>query len=72
MPWDKRKITEAQGRILNLLADGKQHAIIPELKEMGYSNPYHAIRALEDKGLIELTVEGGYHSRWQLAPQEGR
>lgn len=64
---NKRKITEAQQRILNLLADGKSHNLIPELLDMGHYNQLPAIGALERKGLIKVVVEGGYYSWWELA-----
>ena len=61
-----KSITQAQQRILELLGDGKFHALILELDNMGYMNQRPAITALEEKGLIKVVVEGGYYSRWQM------
>ena len=56
----------AQERILILLGDGELHALIPELLAMGFYNQLPAIKALEGKKLIEVAVNDGYYSRWQL------
>ena len=66
MPRDKYKITEAQQRILDLLSDGKLHALLPELEELGHWNQFPAIGALERKQLIKVVIADGYYARWQL------
>ena len=65
-----KSITQAQQRILDLLSDGRLHALLYELDNMGYINQHPAITALEGKGLIKkewgVVVAGGYYTRWQM------
>ena len=63
----KKKITQSQTRILDMLQDKEQHPLLIELEEAGYYNQFPAIRALEDKGLIIVTIPEGYYSRWALS-----
>ena len=46
-----RKATEAQQRILDILADGQAHLLLGELGDMGFWNQFPAVRALE-KGTL--------------------
>ena len=62
----KHQIMPAQQRILDLLSDGKLHALVPELLALGHYNQWPAIKALRDKELIIETVPMGYESRWEL------
>jgi len=61
-----KRQTKAQKRILDLLADGKPHALASELETMGHQNQWPAIQYLEKRGAIEKVVDGGYYSYYRL------
>ena len=69
MGWNKCEITATQQRILDLLSDGKPHALIVELREKGHFNQFPALDALERKKLIRFVVEDVHYLKWELVKE---